>query len=262
MKRILVLSLLWMGAVAYTPAQAQEGEAELKAEVEALRTEVNRLKRDLKAIQDLPPIQQLLEQNAPLNVTLDVSDAPYKGDKTAKLTLVEFSDYQCPACRSYATQSYNEHHAPYVESGQVKFVFMDFPLTRHQQAFKAAEAARCAGEQDQYWAMHDQLFANQQKLMPEDLLQYATMLGMNGVAFKECLDSGRHAESIRANMAEGRNVRLRGTPHFAVGYTRDGGNSVQIVKQLSGQPFSIIKEVVSELMADLEEETPAAESGR
>ncbi len=260
MKNLLVLTLLCL--FAFSPVLAQESEADMKAEMEALRAEVKQLKKDLKAIQDLPPIQQLLAQNAPLDVTLDVSNSPFKGDKNAKLTLVEFSDYQCPACRSYATQSYAQYHAPLVDSGQIKFVFFDFPLTRHQQAFKAAEAARCAGEQDQYWAMHDQLFANQQKLMPEDLLSHATMLGLDGVAFKECLDSGRHAEIIRSNMADGRNVRLRGTPHFAIGYTRDGGNSVNIVKQLSGQPFNVITEVVNELMANLEEEAADAETGK
>jgi hypothetical protein len=98
-----------------------------------------------------------------LDAVVAIGDAPVKGNPNAKLTLIEFSDYQCPFCRRHAENTLPSLDKEYIATGKVRYVFHDFPLEAiHPQAFKAAEAAHCAGEQQKYWEMHGRLFANQQ----------------------------------------------------------------------------------------------------
>jgi protein-disulfide isomerase len=97
-----------------------------------------------------------------LDAVVAIGDAPVKGNPNAKLTLIEFSDYQCPFCRRHAENTLPSLDKEYIATGKVRYVFHDFPLEAiHPQAFKAAEAAHCAGEQQKYWEMHGRLFANQ-----------------------------------------------------------------------------------------------------
>lgn len=115
-------------------------------------------------------------------------------------------------------------------------------------AFRAAEAANCAGEQGKFWEMHDRLFANQSALKSEDLPQHAQELGLNKDAFKQCLDSGKYVSDIRKNMAEAHKVGITGTPSFLIGFTEPGGK-VRAVKLLVGaQPYGSFKGVIDGLL--------------
>ncbi len=104
----------------------------------------------------------------------------------------------------------------YIDTGKMKHVFLDFPLDMHKNAFKASEAGLCAGDQGKFWEMHDKLFANQPALKQEDLIKHAEALGLNTVKFKECLDSGKHAEEIKKGMAEGQKAGVRAHPRFSL----------------------------------------------
>jgi protein-disulfide isomerase len=118
-------------------------------------------------------------------------------------------------------------------------VFKDFPLSIHNNAQKAAEASRCAGEQEKYWEYHDVLFKNINALAAENLKKYATDLKLDAAKFNECLDSGKHAAAVNKDMAEGTKVGVSGTPAFLV----NG-------RFLSGaQPFSAFQEVIDEELA-------------
>lgn len=90
-----------------------------------------------------------------------------------------------------------------MDTGKIRYIFLDFPLGFHKQAFKAAEAGACAGDQGKFWEMHDMLFENQKAITPEDLVKYAEKLGLDMSKFKECLDSGKHADEIKKDMSEG-----------------------------------------------------------
>jgi protein-disulfide isomerase len=131
----------------------------------------------------------------------------------------------------------------------VRYVFHDFPLEAiHPQAFKAAEAAHCAGEQQKYWEMHGRLFANQQALAPERLSEHAQALGLEAAAFKDCLDSGRYAERVRKDIAEGQKLGITGTPTMLLGVSE--GNQVKEVKMLRGaQPLSVFKAEIDKSLA-------------
>jgi protein-disulfide isomerase len=138
----------------------------------------------------------------------------------------------------------------YVATGKVKYVARDFPLESiHKFARKAAEAAWCANEQGKVWAMHERLFAHQQQLQPEALVQHAQAVGLNGPAFQACLDSGKYTAIINASLKEGQEAGVRGTPGFFLGYTEADGAEVKAVKFLNGAlPFDTFKQTIDQLL--------------
>jgi protein-disulfide isomerase len=159
----------------------------------------------------------------PTPASITPSDAALTlGDPDAPVTIVEFSDYQCPFCARYFQETWPRLKAEFMDTGRVRYVFKDFPLTNlHPQAPKAHEAARCAGKQGAYWEMHDHLFVGQAEWAgyPDHLTvfkQYAAGLGLDTAAFDACLDSGRWAEAVNAALSEGARLGVRGTPSFFV----------------------------------------------
>ena len=126
----------------------------------------------------------------------------------------------------------------YIDTGKIKYTFMDFPLPMHGQAMKASEAALCAGDQGKFWEMRDRLFANQNALAPEALLKHAEALGLDAAQFKECLDSGKQAAQIKATMAEGQKAGITGTPGFLLGFVEADGK-VKSMKTYFIFPVSI-----------------------
>jgi protein-disulfide isomerase len=120
----------------------------------------------------------------------------------------------------------------------------------HKFARKAAEAAWCANEQGKLWAMYARLFANQQQLQPEALVQHAQALGLDEPAFQACLDSGKYTATINASLKEGQDAGVRGTPGFLLGYTQADGAEVRAVKFLNGAlPFDTFKQTIDQLLA-------------
>jgi protein-disulfide isomerase len=136
----------------------------------------------------------------------------------------------------------------YVETGKLKHVFMDFPLPMHGNAMKAAEAGLCAGDQGKFWEMHDKLFANSQALVQESLFKYAESLGLNMTKFKECLDSGKHAEEIKSRKAEGQKAGITGTPAFLLGFIEPDGKVKATKKVVGAQPYASFKAAIDELL--------------
>ena len=173
-----------------------------------------------------------------LSVTPEVGDAPTLGDPNAPVTIVEFSDYECPFCSRFFDQTLARIKSEYVDTGKVKFVYKDFPIVSiHPQAQKAAESARCVREQlgdDGYWAMHDMLFEGQQQLGVTSFKQWARELGVNGVQFDSCLDSGKYAEAVGADADEGVALGVNGTPTLFI-------NDVRVVGAV---PFEQIAGVI------------------
>ena len=173
--------------------------------------------RDRKNAEDL--IAKLRGENK-VNVTLEpprfqvASDNhPWSGGKDAAVTVIEFSDFQCPYCRAAET-SVKEVRSKYGE--RVKFVYMDFPLGFHEHAMDAARAARCAGEQDKFWQYHDALFADQSKLAVADLKGKAAKLGLDTKKFAECFDKQEPDAAIKADQAQGVKLGITGTPTFYI----------------------------------------------
>jgi protein-disulfide isomerase len=229
-------------------------------DLRGVRRDLDAVRDSLKVIQnELETIKKMLQQPsgaaaapAPFKeATITVDGAPFLGEKNAKVTLVEFSDYQCPFCARNFQQTFPQVMAEYVKTGKVKYVFRDFPLESiHPLAFKASEAARCSGEQGKYWEMHDTLFSNQTKLTPPDLEAHAKAVGVDAAKFKQCLDSGKQAAKIRADLADGRQAGVSGTPGFFVGLTQSSGPTFKAVKFISGaQPYANFKDAIEAVLA-------------
>jgi protein-disulfide isomerase len=134
---------------------------------------------------------------------------PAVGPASAPVTIVEFSDFQCPFC-SRLVPTIEEVKKKYGD--KVRIVFRQFPLNFHQFAQKAAEASLCANEQGKFWQMHDAMFANQQALAVEQLKAKAVELGMNADQFNSCLDQGKYASQIQADLDAGTKAGVNGTP--------------------------------------------------
>lgn len=162
-----------------------------------------------------------------------VDDDAVLGESSAPVTIVIFSDYECPYCGAAEgthaglveqfTQRDPTWVAPmpaiiekYVETGKVKIVFRDFPLAFHASAQKAAEATECAEEEGKFWEMHDKLFENQEAIAVENLKQYAKELGLNSEDFDNCLDSGKYADEVAKDLADGQALGVSGTPAFFI----------------------------------------------
>jgi protein-disulfide isomerase len=182
-----------------------------------------------------PKIQVLLD---PPRTAIDVAPAdPALGNANAPVTIVEYADFECPFCRR-AVPTLDEIRQKYGD--KVRLVWKDFPLTQiHPQAFKAAEAGRCAAEQGKFWAYHDTLFGNQQALQPDDLKKYATMSGLDGAKFGECLDSSKYSDQVRDAMAAASHVGVNSTPTLYVNGRRVEG----------AQPFEVFARIIDDELA-------------
>ena len=168
-------------------------------------------------------------------VEVAIDGAPAKGSAEAPVTVVEFADYECPYC-ARVQASLNLILSTYQD--QVRLVFKDFPLSSHPRAQKAAEAARCAGEQERYWDYHDVLFRNVKALEVEQLKQYAAELQLDTERFNTCLDSGQQTAAVRRDLAQGSQLGVSGTPAFFI----NG-------RFLSGaQPFTVFQEAIDEAL--------------
>jgi protein-disulfide isomerase len=148
----------------------------------------------------------------PPKVDVSVDDDPVRGAKDALVTIIEFSDFECPYCRR--VQPTLKRLLKEYE-GQVRLVFRDFPLSIHKNAQKAAEAAQCAGEQDKFWPFHDKLF-EQTALSLDDLKKYAGDMGLDMDKFTTCLDTGKYAQEVAGDMQDGQAVGVNSTPSFFV----------------------------------------------
>lgn len=228
-------------------AQSKDEITKLRSEIESLKSGQQEMQKNIQIIKDI-----LMGKQPPLeNVFISTDNAPALGEKDAKVTIVEFSDYQCPFCGRYSTQTMSQVLDEYVKTGKVRYVFRNFPLEQlHPLAMKAAEAAECAGEQGKYWEMHDRLFKNQQNLEAKELLGHAVVVGLDQAKFQQCLDGGKYAALIKNDIADGQKSGVRGTPTFFFGLTSESkGSKIKAVKLLSGaQPISTFKETIDDLL--------------
>jgi len=143
-------------------------------------------------------------------------DDAFKGDEDAPVTIVEWSDFECPFCGRFYSQTLSQIEETYINTGKVKLVYRDFPLGFHQNAQKAAEAAECADDQGKFWEMHDMLFESGVSGGVAGFKQHAADLGLNTATFDNCLDSGEKAEEVQKDMRDGSNAGIRGTPGFII----------------------------------------------
>jgi len=181
---------------------------------------------------------QPLGQDQPLQPRVDVSidDDAILGDKNAPITIIEFSDFECPFCERFYSQTLPLIKKNYIDTGKAKLVYRDFPLSFHPNAQKAAEAAECAGEQGKYYEMHDLLFEKGVSGGINAFKQYAKDLGLDITKFNECLDSGKYAVEVQKDFRDGQSYGVSGTPTFFI-------NGIEVV---GAQPYSVFEQIIEQ----------------
>lgn len=183
------------------------------------------------------------EENAPLAeadwAKVSQGGAAEKGSKNAKVTIVEFSEYECPYCQRYVQDAYAKIFEEYGD--QIRYVFHDYPLPFHANAQLTSEAARCAGDQGKYWEMHDELFAKRDEWTAATdakttVTNLAAGVGLNKASFTACLESGKHTQAVKDDMALGQSVGVSATPSFFI-------NGQMLV---GAQPFEAFKAIIDQ----------------
>jgi protein-disulfide isomerase len=263
-----LFALAVAGVQAQAPAPAQ-GDTEinlLKLEMQRLRGDFEVMKghigrlvqylqqRDGQSIAPQPqPQAQAAQPGAGINaanVKINIAGAPSLGRADAPVTIIEFSDFECPFCQRFSKSTLPEIKRDYVDTGKVRYVFMDFPLEQmHAKARKAGEAAHCAAEQGKFWEMHDMLFEQTTNLDVRRYPENAKKLNLDIAAFELCLGSGRQSARIDGGLASGRSVGISATPSFIITKT-DGGEVVGGGVIIRGaQPYERYRQAIEQALA-------------
>jgi len=247
-------------ASAQTSSSNPANSSQSNGTIKALIKEIQELKAGQQAMQkDITEIKEKLTPKGPASsplfkeagIDIGIEGDPVMGDKDAKVTLVEFADYQCPYCGYASQQIYPFLVAEYVKTGKVKYVFHDFPLEQvHSNAFKASEAARCAGDQGKYWEMHDKLFQSQKALDAQGLADAAQGLSLNVTKFQQCLDNAKYEAKIHNDVETGVKIGVRGTPSFLLGLSGPDGTTLKATRKINGATtYASLKAAIDALLS-------------
>ena len=202
---------------------------------------------------ELKMMQQRLPTAQPqLPAKISADNDPTIGNPDAPITIIEFSDFQCPFCARFHVQTLPSLMEEYIEQGKVKLVFRDFPIQNiHPNALPASVAAECANDQGKFKEMHDLLFENQKQWSNLEtssalsaFVQYASDLQLDEEEFTSCLTEGKHVSEIRKDLEDGRNYGVTGTPGFFI-----GNDAIGYVELKGAQPFESFKKVIDSQLA-------------
>jgi protein-disulfide isomerase len=164
-------------------------------------------------------------------LALNLDDAPLRGNKDAPLTIVEFTDFQCPICHGFFLSVFGDLKKNYIDTGIVRFYNRDLPLeTIHPDAMRAAQACRCANEQRQFWPLHDWMSANPDQLDLSRIAAFALSLGLDSGFMRRCIASGKYKKSIMHDVREATKLGATGTPVFVIGRSTAHGVEGEVLQ--------------------------------
>jgi protein-disulfide isomerase len=203
--------------------------------------------KEIRALRSLLESSIIAPSNAPPPARVAIAEHPSMGHLDAPLTLVEFSDYQCPFCKRFHDETLVALKRDFIDTGKLRLVYYDLPLPFHQWAREAAHVARCAGDQGKYWTMHDLLMADIQKLAPEHTQAHAQSMGLDMAQYDGCMASGKYADSISNDVEIAGALGISGTPSFVLGPVV--GGMVDGEKIVGAQPYAIFADRINTLLA-------------
>jgi protein-disulfide isomerase len=236
----------------------RQSQPNMRREIEALKKGQRQILAELRELRRLLATGEAATADAPPaappqpagDLIVNFHGDPARGAKAARVAIVEYSDFQCPFCGTYARETYSLIEENYIKTGKVKYFFRDLPLPMHPNAFPAAQAARCAGDQGKFWEMHDRLFANQNALSALDLFKHAQALALDTAQFNQCLMSGKYTNAIRRSVSEAEGYGINGTPAFMIGVIGPNGEQLTIKKVIVGaEPYESFKAALDELLS-------------
>lgn len=248
-------ALVMLVGTSYWPASAQ-APSDLQAvreEIAALRGEIEALRTMLQQAMGPRPAPAAAAGAVPSGAIkpLTIAGRPSKGSPKAKLTIVEYADYECPFCGRYGAEVFPQIDREYVMTNKVQYVFKNYPIAQlHPASFKAHVAAACAGDQSRYWEMHHKLYSDQRNFTLERFTEHAAALKLDLPGFRACMDSGKHDALINADIAEAQGGGVQGTPVFVLAFTDPNGKVITPSRVLVGaQPYEAFKEAIDAMLA-------------
>ncbi len=246
----LLLAGFVLGAVVDGRQQSPDSSelAALRKDMEALKARQQALEQQLNQL--LAALTQARDPQ-PQQVPINIANAPFRGKADAKVTMIEFSDFQCPYCGRHYRDTMPQIDRDYIQTGKVKYVFRDFPIdSLHPQSPKGHEAANCANEQGKYWEMWNALFSQPKPMAHDDLVEHAKSVGLDVPRFTQCLDSGKYTGAVNASVQEAISLGASGTPIVFFGLTEPGSGTVKAVRVLRGAyPYDRFKATIDSLLA-------------
>jgi protein-disulfide isomerase len=187
-------------------------------------------------------------EDAPQFVHVNLDAREYSlGRSDAPITLLEFTDYQCPYCRRFQAEAWPQIKKNYIDTGKLRFIVRDLPLQFHSSALPAAEAAHCAGEQGKFWEMHHALLTGDDPLADGGIDRRATQLGLDLERLHACTRANRYESAIARNIAAADALEVHGTPAFVLGRMANGGLEGQLVS--GAQPYNEFDAAFRQLLA-------------
>jgi len=242
-----VLLGLMMGLLAVLPAPAQT-TAQLRQELDALKARVDAQQKEIDALKAQRPGAAPL---VPLDqIALTIDKAPMRGNAASPVVLVEVSDFECPFCGRHVRQTAPLLEKDYVDSGKIRHAFINFPLASHRNAFRAAEAGLCAGDQGKFWELHARMFASQKQLAPALLPALAGSAGVNGEQLRSCLDSGRKRDQVSSDQAMAQRAGVTATPTFFVGRLDPKTRTFTVTARIIGaKPYPVFQQALDAALA-------------
>jgi len=206
----------------------------------------------IRNVEDVLGTTENKQATKPQTVLVSLDDDPVLGNPNAPITIVEFSDFQCPFCAKFHTQTLPLINENYIKSGKVNFVYRDFPIqSSHPNAMPAALASECADDQEKFWEYHNMIFENQNmwnNLNTPDAIntfkEYATKLGLDSTEFDSCLSSAKYLQEVNKDLQEGQSYGVTGTPGFFVGNEKIG-----FTKVIGAQSFSAFQKILDEQLS-------------
>jgi len=241
----VLLSVLLSAWGLYERTSMQIEIANLNNKIERMSTDLNAIKtaaRPGAAPAAPPPVVEKV---------VSIDDDPIKGDKDAPVTIIEFSDYECPFCKRSKDSAIKQIDEEYISKGKVRLVFRDYPLPFHKKATQAAVAANCAGKQDKYWEVHEFLFENPRtNLDIATILDSAEELGLNKSEFEACINDKSNEKEVEKDLEDGKKYGVRGTPSYFIGKTTDSGEITGTFIR-GAQPYNVFEEVIEDQLKEV-----------
>lgn len=244
---ILVISTGLLLISCTAEEKATEAAALTQQQGDAILEELKGIRQLLKGIEKKIAIAPTAQKKAPSTATLDISDErPTLGSGNAPVTIVEFTDYQCPFCRRFAHSTFPMIKRDFIETGKVRWQVRDLPLNFHNHARKAAQAVLCARDQGKFWQLRDSLFINSANLEIEKIKSYANELKVDMPVFNTCLDSGKYLDIIDKDIASAKQMRITGTPTFLLGHTEPGKLTGKLI--IGAQSPAVFSAAINKLL--------------
>jgi len=230
---------------------AAKTDAITKEQADAIVTELKQIrqlleKQQAQLMRAMGP-QQPAAPPVPEKVQMNIGNGWYAiGRADAPVTLVEFADYQCPYCKKFHTDAYAELKRNYIDTGKVRFVSRDLPLEFHPFAMKAAEAARCAGDQNKYWELRDALYSNAAPPSEDVIKKASEGLALDAKGFQACLDSDKYKVDVQKDATEAAKLQISGTPTFVL--AKSTKDKLDGVRRVGALPYASFQAAIEGLL--------------